>query len=139
MVTGTPFQIQNIRANRGKPGLMRQHLTCVRAAASVCSAALEGDEMGSQCLTFIPGDVAPGAYTFSVGTAGSTTLVLQTVLPALLTASGASEVSLEGGTHNPFAPPFEFLQQAFLPLVDRTGPKERRATSGFAGSPGSQT
>ena len=79
--------------------------------------------MGSTSLVFAPGPVAPGEYRFSVGTAGSVTLVLQTVLPALLTASGPSTLSLEGGTHNPLAPPFDFLNRVFLPLVRRMGPR----------------
>jgi RNA 3'-terminal phosphate cyclase (ATP) len=67
--------------------------------------------------------VQPGDYHFSVGTAGSTTLVLQTVLPALVTASGPSTLVLEGGTHNPASPPFEFLVKAYLPLLRRMGPQ----------------
>ena len=58
----------------------------------------------------------------AVGTAGSCTLVLQTVLPALALADGPSELTLEGGTHNPFAPPFDFLVKTFLPLLNRMGP-----------------
>jgi RNA 3'-terminal phosphate cyclase (ATP) len=66
--------------------------------------------------------VKPGEYTFSIGSAGSTTLVLQTVLPALLMADEPSSLTLEGGTHNPHAPPIDFLEQAFVPLVNRMGP-----------------
>lgn len=123
MVTGKPVRIDRIRARRAKPGLMRQHLTAVLAAAKVSQARVEGAEVGSTSLTFAPGPVAPGEYRFSVGTAGSVTLVLQTVLPALLTASGPSTLALEGGTHNPLAPPFEFLDRVFLPLVRRMGPR----------------
>ena len=74
-------------------------------------------------MTFAPTAVKPGDYTFSVGTAGSATLVLQTVLPSLLTADGPSTLVLEGGTHNPSSPPFDFLAKAFLPLVGRMGPR----------------
>ena len=123
MLTGQPFRIEKIRAGREKPGLLRQHLTAVRAAAEVCSADVQGDEIGSRELSFTPGKVAGGHYEFAVGTAGSATLVLQTVLPALLTAAEPSTLLLEGGTHNPWAPPFDFLQRAFLPLVERMGPK----------------
>lgn len=125
MVTGTPFSIEKIRAGRRKPGLMRQHLTAVRAAMQVCNATVRSDEIGSTELTFTPvhGRVPGGKYQFSIGTAGSTTLVLQTVLPALLLADGPSELVLEGGTHNPFAPPFDFLAKTFLPLVNKMGPK----------------
>jgi RNA 3'-terminal phosphate cyclase (ATP) len=76
-------------------------------------------------LVFQPQAITPGDYSFAVGTAGSTTLVLQTVLPALVTAHGPSALILEGGTHNPMAPPFEFLVKTFLPLLQRMGPHVR--------------
>lgn len=122
LVTGTPFTITNIRAGRKKPGLLRQHLTAVKAAEAVGAAEVSGAELGSRELTFRPRALAAGNYHFAVGTAGSATLVLQTVLPALLVAQGASTLMLEGGTHNPAAPPFDFLQKAYLPLVRRMGP-----------------
>lgn len=123
LVTGTPFQMVNIRAGRAKPGLLRQHLTAVKAAAEVGAAEVTGAELGSRELTFKPGALSPGNYYFAVGTAGSATLVLQTVLPALMMASGPSSLRLEGGTHNKAAPPFDFLEKAYLPLVRRMGPK----------------
>lgn len=122
LVTGQPFTITNIRAGRKKPGLMRQHLTAVNAATEVGQAKVTGASLHSARLTFEPGEPRPGEYHFAVGTAGSATLVLQTVLPALLCASGPSALRLEGGTHNPWAPPFDFLSRAFLPLVNRMGP-----------------
>lgn len=121
-VTGTPVTIENIRAGRSKPGLMRQHLTAMNAAARICNGVLTGASLGSQQVTFEPQQVVPGKYQFSIGTAGSATLVLQTILPALLTADGPSEIVLEGGTHNQWAPPFDFLQRAYLPLVNCMGP-----------------
>ncbi len=123
MVTGRAFRIEKIRAGRKKPGLMRQHLTAVQAATRIALAEVVGAEIGSTTVEFRPGAVRPGEYSFAVGTAGSTTLVLQTILPALLTASGPSRLSFEGGTHNPFAPPFDFLAKAFIPLVNRMGPR----------------
>jgi RNA 3'-terminal phosphate cyclase (ATP) len=123
LVTGKPFTISNIRAGRKKPGLMRQHLTAVNAAADVGRARLTGAALRSTALTFEPGEIRPGEHHFAVGTAGSATLVLQTVLPALLCASGPSSLRLEGGTHNPWAPPFDFLVRTFLPLVNRMGPR----------------
>ncbi|MBN1911911.1 MAG: RNA 3'-terminal phosphate cyclase [Pirellulales bacterium] len=123
LVTGRPFTIENLRARRDKPGLKRQHLTAVRATAEVGQAEVDGDEIGSRRLTFLPGEVTPGDYHFSIGTAGSTTLVLQTVLPALLTARAESKLTLEGGTHNMFAPPYDFLAKSYLPLVGRMGPR----------------
>lgn len=123
VITGQPFRIQRIRANRPKPGLRRQHLTAVRAAAAICNARLTGDAVDSIELTFIPGKLAPGDYHFDVGSAGSTMLVLQTVLPPLMIAGAPSTLLLEGGTHNFGAPPFPFLQKTFLPLLSRMGPQ----------------
>lgn len=123
LVTGQPVQIDKIRSGRAKPGLMRQHLTAVRAAVEIGEAEVDGDEIGSQSLLFKPQGVKPGNYTFSVGSAGSATLVLQTVLPALMTAEAPSELTLEGGTHNPWAPPYDFLEQAYFPLLQKMGPR----------------
>src|SRR6059058_5932682 len=103
MVTGAPFRIRQIRARRSKPGLMRQHLVAVQAASQICGARVEGAAVGSQELEFIPGPVKGGDYRFAIGTAGSCTLVLQTVLPALLLADAPSTLQLAGGTHNPMA------------------------------------
>jgi RNA 3'-terminal phosphate cyclase (ATP) len=113
MITGQPFRIQNIRANRAKPGLMRQHLVAVQAAAQVCDAEVAGASVGSQTLAFAPKAIKGGDYTFAIGTAGSCTLVLQTLLPALLFADAPSTVQVSGGTHNPLAPPAQFLQRAY--------------------------
>ena len=121
LCTGQPMRIQHIRAKRPKPGLMRQHRTCVLAAAAVCGAQVQGDELGSQTLVFTPGAVRAGDYAFSVGTAGSCTLVLQTVLPALMRARGPSHITLGGGTHNAMAPPFHCLERSFAPLLRRLG------------------
>lgn len=123
LVTGKPFRIDAIRAGREKPGLLRQHLTAVQAAAEVGGANVEGAALGSQSITFTPGAVRGGEYRFAVGTAGSATLVFQTVLPALMLAQTASRVTIEGGTHNHAAPPYHFLERAFLPLIERMGPR----------------
>ena len=122
LVTGRSFRIENIRAGREKPGLRRQHLAAVRAAAEISGGRVTGAEIGSTTLAFEPQPVRPGSYRFAVGTAGSSTLVLQTVLPACLLTKGAFEMVFEGGTANQWAPPFDFLQRAYLPLVTRTCP-----------------
>jgi RNA 3'-terminal phosphate cyclase (ATP) len=121
LVTGRPFRLFNIRARRQRPGLQAQHLAAVRAAAAVGQAEVRGDAAGSREITFRPAAVAPGDYAFDVGTAGSAMLVLQTVLPPLLAASSSSSLLIEGGTHNPLAPPFEFIAKTFLPLLERMG------------------
>lgn len=121
LVTGQPFRIEHIRAGRDKPGLRHQHVTAVQAAAALGGATVDGDRVGSRELTFAPGPLRGGEFRFQVGTAGSTTLVLQTLLPALLAAPAATTVILEGGTHNPFAPPFDFLARTFLPQLAAMG------------------
>ncbi len=113
MITGRPFRIQNIRVKRAKPGLMRQHLVAVQAAAQVCDAEVAGAAVGSQALAFAPKAIKGGDYKFAIGTAGSCTLVLQTLMPALLFADTPSTVKVSGGTHNPMAPPVQFLQRAY--------------------------
>jgi RNA 3'-terminal phosphate cyclase (ATP) len=109
MITGQPFRIKNIRANRAKPGLMRQHLMAVQAAAQISGAAVTQAEVGSTALTFAPNRIKAGDYVLAIGTAGSCTLVLQTLLLALAHADGPSTVRITGGTHNPMAPPVQFL------------------------------
>jgi RNA 3'-terminal phosphate cyclase (ATP) len=124
LYTGQPFRIEKIRDGRKNPGLLRQHLTAVNAAAKIGQAEVSGVNIGSRQLTFTPGRAIQGDYHFVVGTAGSATLVLQTVLPALIISDNQDQktsLTLEGGTHNPFAPPFDFLSKAFLPLLGRMG------------------
>lgn len=123
LATLTPFAITRIRANRKQPGLMRQHLAAVLAAARVGRADAPDAAPGTTSLTFRPETVRSGRYRFNVGSAGSATLVLQAVLPPLLLSEGASELTLEAGTHNPFAPPFDFIGQAFLPRIRQMGPE----------------
>ena len=123
-VTGRPVRIHSIRANRSTPGLRPQHRQCVLAAAQVCGGAANRADVGSTDLTFWPGApsaIAGGDFTFDIGTAGSCSLVLQTVLPILLHASGPSTVKVIGGTHNPFAPPAPFLRYAFQNALRKIG------------------
>jgi len=124
LFTGQPFRIEKIRAGRKTPGLLRQHLTAVKAAAKISQAESAGANIGSTHLTFAPGKILHGDYQFAVGTAGSATLVLQTILPSLVVSGDQdqqTQLTLEGGTHNPFAPPFDFLVKAFLPLLEQMG------------------
>lgn len=123
LVTGQPFRITNIRGRRDKPGLMRQHLTAVEAACAIGQAECEGAAIGASEVIFRPGAVRAGDYHFAVGTAGSTSLVLQTVLMPLVLADEPSRLVLEGGTHNMAAPPFEFIARVFLPILNRMGPR----------------
>lgn len=123
LITGKSFMIERIRARRKKPGLMRQHLTAVNAAAEIGDARINGNTIGSQAFKFEPQAIRSGQFHYAIGSAGSCTLVLQTILPALIVADGPSKIIIEGGTHNPFAPPFDFLAKAFLPIINRMGPK----------------
>jgi len=121
MITGQGFRIVNIRGKRKKGGLKRQHLTCVRAAVAISEGSADGAELDSQELVFQPGEVRGGAYRFAIGTAGSTSLLAQTLLPALWFAPTSSTLHLEGGTHNPMAPSADFLRRVFLPQVAKMG------------------
>lgn len=122
MATGRPFRIAGVRAGRSNPGLRRQHRTAVRAAAELTDAEVEGDRLGSREVAFRPtGGPRPGEYRFDTGGAGSATLVLQTLLPPLSADGGAYRITVDGGTHNPAAPPHEFLARSWLPLLRATG------------------
>lgn len=121
IATLRPFRIKKIRAGRDRPGLMRQHLTAVKAAVEVGCAEVKGAEIGSMDLEFRPGAARSGVFHFAIGTAGSASLVFQTVLPALLSTGEPSRLVLEGGTHNPFAPPFDFIDRVFAPVLRRMG------------------
>ena len=123
MALGKPFHISGIRGKRSKPGLKRQHLACVKAAAAICSAKILGAEVNSTELTFLPGKVKAGEYRFEIGSGGSCCLVLQAVMPPLLVADAPSKLTVTGGTHVPMAPVFDFFQQTLLPCLEKMGPK----------------
>jgi RNA 3'-terminal phosphate cyclase (ATP) len=122
VITGKPFHLHHIRAKRPKPGLMRQHLTCVQAAVAVggeqCKALNDkgvASALSDQTLHFTPNPnpasaIVAGDFEFAIGSAGSCALVFQTVLWPLLMANGQSTLTLRGGTHNPMAPSFTFLE-----------------------------
>lgn len=127
-ITSCPFRMSNIRATRRNPGLQPQHLSATRAAAAITGAALAGDQFGSDELTFSPSHKPrPGAYEFDVaeiaghGSAGSSILILQTVLVPLALAPGTSSVVVRGGTHQEWAPTFDHLADSYLPAMHRMG------------------
>jgi len=120
-ITGSPFRIINIRKLRPKPGLRRQHLVSVLAAASIAGARVIGDTLGSTELIFCPGKVTPGEYTFAIDTAGATPLVLQTLIPPLLFTGMQSSLSVCGGTHVPFSPSWHYLAGVFAPTLALLG------------------
>ena len=121
LITGTSFRIHHIRQARAQPGLRPQHLAALQAAAAVGEADVDGAAVGAREIVFRPRRVRAGPYHFDVGTAGSTGLVLQTVLLPLVMTRAPSSLTLGGGTHNTHAPPFDFLAEAFLPLIQRMG------------------
>lgn len=127
-ILGRAVQFTCIRAGRRRPGLAAQHLTAVRAAAKLCGAVLDGDALGSQEVVFTPQrPVRAGAYTFDVaaaregGSAGGASLVLQTVLLPLAFVSGRSDVLIQGGTHLPQSPPFDYVRDVWLPALRSLG------------------
>ena len=111
MCTGKSIGVHNSRAGRSRPGLLRQHLTALNAATEICNATVKGHQLGSVAIEFAPGPVKAGNYDFKIGTAGSTTLLAQTILPALMQAEGDSTIVMEGGTHNGMAPSVDFSAQ----------------------------
>jgi len=120
-ITKTPIRISNIRAKRPKPGLRMQHLTAVRAVRNICRGTLEGAELGSSELIFHPGEIVGGRYDFNIGTAGSVTLVAQTLIPILLFAEKKSEISIIGGTHVIKSPSSDYFEKVFLPAINNMG------------------
>ena len=127
-ITGQAVEIAGIRTGRPKPGLGPQHLTCVRAAAKICNAKVSGARLKSQRITFQPRSAPEaGTYTFDVaqatkgGSAGAASLVLQTILIPLVLARGVSQVTIRGGTHVAWSPPFDYIKRVYLPTLARMG------------------
>ncbi len=123
-ITGRPFEIFNIRAGRKNPGLRPQHLQAVNAIKQVSCASVTGAKVGSEHITFTPGSITPGEYRFEIGTAGSVSLVLQTIfLPLALsnTHGERSRVHILGGTHVPWSPCFHYLKLQWLTYIKRLG------------------
>lgn len=122
-ITGTPFEIYDIRRGRKRPGLNPQHLTGVRAAQAISNADVSGCELGSQKLSFSPKEVKGGEYVFDVsetkGSAGSVTLVLQAILPPLAKAGRRSKVAVKGGTHVEWSPSFHYMRDVLIPFLSK--------------------
>jgi RNA 3'-terminal phosphate cyclase (ATP) len=116
-----PFRLFNIRRKRKKPGLMPQHLMGIRSLKLISNAGVDGDFQGSTELVFEPGEVIAGDYFFDIGTAGSTSLLLQAILPPLIFANNRSSLILRGGTHVPFSPSFHYINKIFIPVINKLG------------------
>ena len=121
IITGRKLRMRKIRAGRRRPGLQHQHIACVEAAARLCGGTTTPLEVGTSELVFTPGTEAPGELAIDIGTAGSTTLVIQTILVPAIVANRPLRAVITGGTHNPFAPPFDFLDRVFLPHLRAMG------------------
>ncbi|MDJ0955888.1 MAG: RNA 3'-terminal phosphate cyclase [Arenicellales bacterium] len=121
LLTGQAFDISNVRARRPNPGLRPQHLSAVQAAAQISRASVDGDRKGSTRITFTPGPVRPGVYHFDIGTAGATSLVLQTLLLPLAVVHGTSHLTIAGGTHVPWSPCFHYLDWHWGRILSRMG------------------
>jgi RNA 3'-phosphate cyclase len=121
LLTGRPVRVIRIRARRTRPGLRPQHLAAVKAAAEISGAHVEGARLGSKRVTFEPGPVRAGSYSIDIGSAGSSSLVLQTLLPALARAGGSSSLTITGGTHVRWSPCSHYIEWAWLPALGRIG------------------
>lgn len=121
MITGVSLRLYNIRARRPKPGLKPQHLKAVEAATAISGANVEGARLDSQTLIFQPHAVKPGSYVFDIGTAGATSLVLQTVFLPLSLAAESSELTIIGGTHVPWSPCYHYLEWHWLHYLKQAG------------------
>lgn len=140
VVLQRPFVIERIRAGRAKPGLRRQHLACVQAAARLSSAQVTGAELDSQRLSFAPGPAMLPVLEVDIGSAGSAALVIQTILPPALCAPHPVRATIRGGTHNPMAPSLDFLAEVFVPALRAQGARVELACvrHGFAPAGGGE-
>ncbi len=120
-LTGVPFTLKNIRSNRKQPGLKAQHLTAVTAMQQICRANVQGATLNSPEVIFIPQKIQPGNYHWDIGTAGATTLLLQTVAYPLSFSKSTSSITITGGTHVPWSPTFDFLEKHWLLFMRRLG------------------
>lgn len=141
-ILGRPLRLEKIRAGRRRPGLAAQHLTAVRAMAEVCGATVQGDALGSLTLDFAPTSACrAGSYHFDVGaarpggSAGASSLVLQTLLLPLALCEAASQVTIRGGTHMAWSPPFDYLRDVWLPALAMTGVKAKVALNAWGWFP----
>lgn len=121
LITGKPFNISNIRAGRKKPGLRAQHLNAVSLSQKIGRAHVEGSILNSTKLTFHPQEILSGKYRSDIGTAGSTSLVLQTAYLPLSYGTNPSNLSLIGGTHVPFSPSFDWLSMHWVHYIKSIG------------------
>ncbi len=120
-ITQRPFEIFNIRANRKTPGLSHQHLQAVNATARICNAEVIGNQLRSTDIKFYPGEISAGTYRLDIGTAGSVSLVLQTIFYPLSLSNKPSAITIIGGTHVSHSPCIDYLSQQWLYFLKKIG------------------
>ena len=119
MATGKGFRIINIRKGRCNPGLAPQHLAGVNAAKDLCSAEVKGHAIGSTELSFKPGEIKAGRYRINIGTAGSITLLLQSLLLPSIFSGKKISFHITGGTDVNWSQPYDYFKFVFLPQMKR--------------------
>ena len=118
VLTQKPFRVHKIRHKRPKPGLKYQHLSCIQALEKLANARVDGAYQGSQEIEFFPGPVKPGFLSQDIGTAGSITLLLQSLLLPVVFAGGNVKLRLTGGTDTKWSIPLDYFKQVILPVFE---------------------
>ncbi len=121
VISGIPVEVYNIRAKRKNPGLRPQHLTGILALKEISNAGVEGAEVGSKRILFYPGKIKGGRYKFDIGTAGSITLLLQTILPVLLLSGKSFEIEIKGGTDVKWSPSIDYYRFVYKKILEEIG------------------
>jgi len=120
-VSGKSVEIENIRKGRPKPGLSAQHVKAVEGLARICEASVSGCHLGSTRLKFMPGKIHAGNYEMDIGTAGSISLFLQCLMPALMHAPGITSIQITGGTDVRWSPSIDYMRFVTLSALRMMG------------------
>jgi len=120
-VANKSIRIFNIRAKRSKPGLRAQHMNAVKAIAKLADAKVSGLTLGSNEIFFNPKSIKGGSFRIDIGTAGSSSLVLQALMPVVVYSSNTVDIEIKGGTNTINAPPIEYMQKVLLPMISKMG------------------
>lgn len=118
-ITKKSFRIKDIRKNRDNPGLAMQHLYCVKAMQKLCDAHVDGAQVGSMTLEFYPRELKPQTLSIDIETAGSITLLLQSLLPACILSGGRCKINAKGGTDVRWSMPFDYTANVLIPHLRR--------------------
>jgi RNA 3'-phosphate cyclase len=121
-LTMKPIRISKIRAGRPQPGLKKQHLSGIKITGQLVDATIEGLDVGSTEIAFVPNQRRGGSFSIDIGTAGSISLILQAVLPPAVLAPDPISFQIRGGTDVKWSPPVDYLSNVFCPLLSRLGP-----------------